>query len=99
MKRSLSMLGLVALLFFSCKNNSSNTVQIEAQQFIDEYTSEYVKLYTNSSSAQWKSNTEIVDGDSTNTVNAQKADEAMAAFTGSKDNISNAKNTWVRRKC
>jgi peptidyl-dipeptidase A len=91
MKRSLSMLGLAALLFFSCKNNSSNTAQIEAQQFIDEYTSEYVKLYTNSSSAQWKSNTEIVDGDSTNTVNAQKADEAMAAFTGSKDNISNAK--------
>ncbi len=91
MKRYISMLGISALFLFSCKNNSSNTSQIEAQQFIDEYTTEYVRLYTNSSLAQWKSNTEIVEGDSTNTVNARKADEAMAEFTGSKANIDNAK--------
>ena len=91
MKRYISMLGISAVFLLSCKNNSSNTSQIEAQQFIDEYTTEYVRLYTNSSLAQWKSNTEIVEGDSTNTINARKADEAMAEFTGSKANIDNAK--------
>lgn len=93
MKQYLSALGLSALLLISCGNGAGNNdaVQKEAQQFLDKYTTEYVKLYTNSSEAQWKSNTEIVEGDSTNTVNAAKADEAMAAFTGSKENIAQAK--------
>ncbi len=86
---------IAASFMYSCKNgnNSSteNAEQQQAQHFIDAYTKQYVKLYTNSSEAQWKSNTEIVSGDSTNTVNAQKADEAMAAFTGSKENIDSAR--------
>lgn len=62
-----------------------------AQKFLDSYTQEYVKLYTNSSLAQWKANTEIIAGDSTNSVAAQHADEAMAAFTGSSANIDAAR--------
>ncbi len=94
MKQYLAAVGLSACLLFSCKdggNNQGSAAQQEAQKFIDGYTEQYVKLYTNSSEAQWKSNTEIVEGDSTNTLNAQKADEAMAAFTGSKENIEQAR--------
>lgn len=94
MKQYLAAVGLSACLLFSCKdggNTQGSAVQQEAQKFIDGYTEQYVKLYTNSSEAQWKSNTEIVEGDSTNTLNAQKADEAMAAFTGSKENIEQAR--------
>jgi peptidyl-dipeptidase A len=45
-------------------------------------------LYYASSEAQWAVNTKIVEGDSTNAVAARKADEAMAAFTGSTENIN-----------
>lgn len=69
---------------------SSNKMQQEAQQFIDTYTAEYQKLYTASSEAQWKSNIEIIEGDSTNAVATQKTNEAFAAFTGSKEVIEKA---------
>ncbi|RYE26140.1 MAG: peptidase [Sphingobacteriales bacterium] len=94
MKRTLVALSISAsLLFAACGDSGQkqSPEQTAAQQFIDSYTGQYVKLYTSSSEAQWKSNTEIVEGDSTNTLNAQKADEAMAAFTGSKENIDNAR--------
>ncbi len=93
MKRYLFVLAIGASLLFSCNNTGNNTNNSggDAQKFIDSYTAGYVKLYTAEQEAQWKSNTEIVNGDSTNTVNAQKADEALAAFTGSKENIEQAK--------
>lgn len=91
MKQSLIALFAAACLLISCGGEQKDATQGEAQKFIDSYTEQYVKLYTAASEAQWKSNTEIVEGDSTNTVNARKADEAMAAFTGSKENIENAR--------
>jgi peptidyl-dipeptidase A len=97
MKQALAALCISATLFASCGSGgemgstTATTEQSDAQKFLDAYTQEYVKLYTNSSSAQWKSNTEIVEGDSTNTVNARMADEAMAAFTGSTKNIDSAR--------
>jgi peptidyl-dipeptidase A len=92
MTRKLAGIALGAMLTLAaCSNNNQEKTQQEAQQFIDSYTTQYVKLYTNSSEAQWKANIEIIPGDSTNTMNAQKADEAMAAFTGSKENIEQAK--------
>src|SRR6476661_3526105 len=89
-RKSLLMLSASACFLASCENAKKAT-QTDAQSFIDNYTKQYVQLYTNSSNAQWKSNTEIVEGDSTNTINARKADEAMAAFTGSKENIDKAR--------
>ena len=74
--------------FASCNDASQ---QDDPQKFIDSYTQQYLKLYATSSEAQWKANTEIKEGDSTNTLAAQRADEAMAAFTGSKENIEQAK--------
>lgn len=93
MKKLLSALCLAVILLSSCggEKKEGSATQTEAQAFIDQYTDEYVKLYTQSSEAQWKFNTEIKEGDSTNKLAAQKADEAMAEFTGSKNNIEQAK--------
>ncbi len=86
--KKLILLLAVAWSLASCK--TGDQVKKEAQAFIDSYTAEYVKLYTASSEAQWKSNIEIVEGDSTNALATQKANEAFAAFTGSKENIEKA---------
>lgn len=93
MKKAIVAICISATILSSCHQGgeSNDSTQAAAQKFIDGYTEQYVKLYTNSSEAQWKSNTEIVKGDSTNTVNAAKADEAMAAFTGSQQNIDSAR--------
>jgi peptidyl-dipeptidase A len=94
MKQSVLALGLACFLLSSCGGGDEKKVskeQTEAQQFIDGYSQKYVQLYTNVSEAQWKANIEIVEGDSSNTVAARKADEAMAEFTGSAENIESAR--------
>jgi peptidyl-dipeptidase A len=87
MKKCLLFLPLILIAACQQRNNGND----EAQKFLENYTKQYVQLYKASSLAQWKSQIEIVQGDSTNTVAAQKADEAMAAFTGSAENINAAK--------
>ncbi len=57
------------------------------QKYLDAYTKTYVQLYTRSQEGQWRSNIEIRVGDTTNTAASTRADEAMAEFTGSKENI------------
>lgn len=100
MKHFLIAFFTLSVLLTSCDNSTNPpTGSKEAQAFIDIYTKEYVRLYTNSSEAQWKANTEIIAGDSTNSIAAQKADEAMAAFTGSKENIENAKKYLADKNC
>ncbi|GAA3994138.1 M2 family metallopeptidase [Hymenobacter fastidiosus] len=61
----------------------------QADEFLAGYSPEYQRLYTQSTAAEWRSNTRIVAGDSTNAVATARANEAMAAFTGSADNINN----------
>lgn len=86
---------LCGLLAAGCGSNGSKTEsnkeQQEAQAFIDSYTTKYVALYTSASEAHWKANIEIKPGDSTNSLAEQKADEITAAFTGSTENIEQAK--------
>jgi peptidyl-dipeptidase A len=55
-------------------------------------------LYKASSEAQWKSNIEIVAGDTSNAKATEAANEAYALFTGSAENISNAKKYLEHRK-
>lgn len=70
----------------------------EAQAFLDRYTDEYVRLYAQSSEAQWASQTIIREGDTTTAAAAKAADEAMAAFTGSTANINAARRFLAQPK-
>ena len=59
----------------------------QADQFLIAYNAEYVRLYTASSEAEWRSNTHIVAGDTANAGATTRANQRVAAFTGSADNI------------
>ena len=59
----------------------------QADQFLTAYNAEYVRLYTASSEAEWRSNTYIVAGDTANAGATTRANQRVAAFTGSADNI------------
>lgn len=96
MRKLICVSAAMVLLLTAC-NQKKNGVQDEAQNFLDDYTQEYVKLYTQNQLAQWISNIEIKKDDSTNTIAAQKADEAMAVFTGSKDNIDKARKFLAQK--
>ena len=99
MKQLLGVLCLTAILLFSCQGgseNKANTTQEEAEQFINKYTEQYVKLYTAASEAQWNNNTVMKEGDSSLRLAAEKADQAMAEFTGSRENIETAKRLLVK---
>jgi peptidyl-dipeptidase A len=76
---------LCAGVFMGLRNKKR--LQKEADTFLQTYSAQYQKLYTASSEAEWASNTKIVEGDSTNAIATRKANEAFAAFTGSKENI------------
>ncbi len=83
-------------IFASCKdetkiNHQHTALQSEAQSFINDYTNTYLKLYYDSSLAEWDANTHIVSGDATNAEKVQKANEAFAKFTGSTEIIEKTK--------
>jgi peptidyl-dipeptidase A len=63
----------------------------EAQAFLDTYSKRFQQLYTASAEAEWRSNTHIVEGDTTNAFATRQANEALAAFTGSVENIEKAR--------
>ncbi len=69
----------------------SNGHEEEARAFLADYTVEYQKLAYESSEAEWRSNTRIVEGDTTNAYRTRMANEALAAFTGSTENIETAR--------
>lgn len=66
-------------------------IRNEAQAFLDGYAARFQPLYYTSAQAQWDANTRIVEGDSTNAQRVQAADEALAAFTGSAENIQQSR--------
>jgi peptidyl-dipeptidase A len=75
----------VALFLAGCR--SPQMKQKEVEKFLDDYTKKYQELYYASSRAEWASNTHIVEGDSTNAIATRQAEEAMASYTGSEENI------------
>lgn len=92
-------LSLLLLLSAGCAATGVDPERAaEAQRFLDGYDAQYVDLYAASSEAQWASNTHIVEGDETNAVRTQAADEALAAFTGSAENIETARRLLKGRK-
>jgi len=72
-------------------------VQDEAQKFLDNYNNKYQEMYYASSLAEWKSNTEIIEGDTVNGAATIAANEAMATFTGSAENIENAQKYLAQK--
>ncbi|VEH34715.1 hypothetical protein [Legionella sainthelensi] len=93
MKYYYTIILISSYLLLSCHNNGSspNTDAAEAQEFIDNYTKRYVKLYASAKNARWQSNIEIKANDFTNAKIAQNADKALAVFIGSKENINGAR--------
>ena len=73
------------------EKNSGAVLQDSVQVYLDNYQIKYQELSVGSSEAQWRSNIHIVEGDSSNAVATNKAQEAYAAFTGSKENIEKVK--------
>lgn len=95
--RNISIIIAVILVLAGCggsqpADKAEHTgLQDEAQKFIDAYTEEYLKLSYDYALADWKSNTVIIEGDTTNAFATRQAHEALAAFTGSTENIEKAR--------
>ncbi len=84
----------MAICFVACSNEEPETTLIpteEAQLFLEEYNKTFQQLYYASAEAEWAANTKIVVGDTTNAHAVKLANEAIAAFTGSEENIATAK--------
>jgi peptidyl-dipeptidase A len=82
---------LFALALLCACGNGDKKIQTEAQQFLDSYSTKYVELITAANEASWKSNIQIIEGDSTNALATRKTGEALATFTGSESVIKQAK--------
>lgn len=102
MKKSLYLLMMAFIvLFTACEekagdgggdgNKETPEPNAEVEQFLKDYTEQYVALYYASAKAAWKANTEIIEGDTMNAYNETKANEEMAKFTGSEENINQAR--------
>lgn len=87
MRSFLSIL-LLSALFSACKSTEKPDNNID--EFLISYNQKYQELSTKSSEAEWKLNTMIIEGDSVSKMAADKAKEAYAEFTGSKENIEKA---------
>lgn len=89
------------VIITACTNRSdqeeNQTIQ-EAGTFIDSYTSRYLPLYKQSAEAEWAANTRIIEGDTTNAARVQQANEALAAFTGSEENITKARALLAKKE-
>lgn len=90
----------VLLLAVVCATGCARTenMQVEVQAFLDGYNTEFQRLSYESAKAEWQSNTMIVEGDTTNAWRTRMANESLAAFTGSRENIEKATRHLERRE-
>lgn len=91
----LSFIAIAAMLACSPKKEEkkgSNTAFLEeVNGFLKEYNETYRKLYYSASEAQWTLNTKIVEGDTVTSNIAKLADEDLAKFMGSQENIEKSR--------
>jgi peptidyl-dipeptidase A len=96
MKKQLFFIAAIITLF-ACNNETKNdtsvnqALQDSVQTYLDGYNKTYKELNIISNEASWMTQIRIVEGDSTNSVANNKAQEAYAKFTGSTENIEMAK--------
>lgn len=69
----------------------------QAREFLSAYEARYAALVREASEAEWASNTRIVAGDETNAQRTRAANEALAAFAGSVENIETARRLLESR--
>ncbi|MFT5790872.1 MAG: peptidyl-dipeptidase A [Saprospiraceae bacterium] len=86
-KTILSALVIIAIISCKTETKIDSQAKKDTQAFLDVYTSTFQELYYDSAEAEWAANTHIVEGDTINAYNVQKANEAYAIFTGSKEVI------------
>lgn len=80
---------LSVLVLLACQPGSAGTrANPELEGYLAGYGKEYQRLTFESQVAEWQSNTRIVEGDSSNAVRTRRANEALARFVGSTDNIT-----------
>ncbi len=102
--RRLLLFSLLLGLLVACTENpkssgsQENEAVQEAADFIGNYTETFVKLYYESAEAEWAANTRIVEGDTLNSWQVQQANEALARFTGSEENINKARALLERKE-
>ena len=83
---------ILATVLLGCDSpKPANSIAEDTQIFLDNYTTQGLKLFYESSKAHWDSNIQIIEGDTTNVYRTQQADEAQAKFSGSVENIENVK--------
>jgi peptidyl-dipeptidase A len=86
--RILGSLPLALVLLIGCRADAQlGGGNPEVQAYLAGYGKEYQRLSYASALAEWASNTHIVEGDSTNAVRTRQANEALARFVGSTENI------------
>jgi len=92
MKSTYLFIFIFTLCIFSCATeNNDQSIQLQAQAYLDSYNNQFQALYYTDELAQWKLNTHIVQGDTLSQHIADEADKALAKYTGSKSNIDSAK--------
>ncbi len=102
MKHLIIYATFIGLIFSSCNQQdnakvSSESFQNEVSAFLEDYNKKYQELMIVSSEAAWKLNTMIMEGDTITSKQAEIADEAMAEFTGSVENIEKSR-TYLKKK-
>ena len=69
----------------------------ELENYLAGYSKEYQRLNYASALAEWESNTHIVEGDSSNALRTRRANEQLAHFVGSAENITRIKSYLEHR--
>ncbi len=96
MRKNLNFLApvLAGLMLWGFLSQCSKADKIPAQvaDFLNTYNQKYKELEYQASEAEWKANTKIVEGDTLTPAQTRRAKEALAAFTGSTENIEKARH-------
>ena len=88
------ILCLISICLCQCKpeaGENNQTLSKDTDAFLEQYTSTLKGLYYAAAEAEWKLNTYIVEGDTITGQQAEQANQALADFTGSKENIEKAR--------
>lgn len=89
MLRWLTLYAASILIITGCQKNNTE-FQKEVGIYLDEYTDQFQELYYESAKAEWEANTHIVEDDTVTANRVQRANEALANFTGSEEHIRKA---------